>query len=181
MGACPIELAPLFLSFPFFSFLFSFLSFFFSFCSVFPFHSENMLCFRSPFTGHGKSLFIVPAATMVLLFCPLTASVWSRRTCRPPEVCATHSCQTEAGFSSPSTVALLSCHGINALSLHSQGMHPTVPSQTCLFWAVCHPSRMYLPKGLGQEPQIDLFLSPHHQTIPPLPLTSGPWPHHVLY
>ena len=97
-----------FLSFPFFSFLFSFLSFFFSFCSVFPFHFENMLCFRSPFTGHGKSLFIVPAATMVLPFCPLTASVWSGRTCRPPEVCATHSCQTEASFSSPPTVALLS-------------------------------------------------------------------------
>ena len=81
----------------------------------------------------------------------------------------------------PLTVALLSCHGINALSLHSQGMHPTVPSQTCLFWVVCHPSRTYLPKGLRQEPQIDLFPSPHHQTIPPLPLTSGPWAHHVLY
>ena len=36
-------------------------------------------------------------------------------------------------------------------------------------------------KRLGQEPQIDFFPSPHHQTIPPLPLTSDPWPHHVLY
>ena len=36
-------------------------------------------------------------------------------------------------------------------------------------------------KGLGRNHKIDLFPSPHHQTIPPLPLTSGPWPHHVLY
>ena len=36
-------------------------------------------------------------------------------------------------------------------------------------------------KGLGSSRKIDLFPSPHHQTIPPLPLTSGPWPHHVLY
>ena len=162
MGACPIELTPLFLSFPFFSFLFSFLSFFFSFCFVFFLSLRKYTLFSIPFTGHGKSLFIVPTATKVLPFCPLTASVWSGRTCRPPEVCATHSCQTEAGFSSPPTVALLSCHGINALSLHSQGMHLTVPPQTCLFWVVCHPSRTYPPKGLGQEPQVDLFPSPHH-------------------
>ena len=140
-----------------------------------------MLCFSITFTRHSKSLFIVPAVTKVLPFCPLTASVWFGHTCRPPEVCATHSCQTEVGFISPSTAALLSFHGINAFSLHSQGMHLTVPPQTYLFWVVCHPSRTYLPKGLRQEPQIDLFLSPHHQTIPPLPLTSGPWPHHVLY
>ena len=36
-------------------------------------------------------------------------------------------------------------------------------------------------KGLGMSRKIDLFPSPHHQTIPLLPLTSGPWPHHVLY
>ena len=36
-------------------------------------------------------------------------------------------------------------------------------------------------KGLGRSRKINLFPSPHHQTIPPLPLTSGPWPHHVLY
>ena len=36
-------------------------------------------------------------------------------------------------------------------------------------------------KGLGRNRKIDIFPSPHHQTIPPLPLTSGPWPHHVLY
>ena len=36
-------------------------------------------------------------------------------------------------------------------------------------------------KGLSRRRKIDLFPSPHHQTIPPLPLTSGSWPHHVLY
>ena len=36
-------------------------------------------------------------------------------------------------------------------------------------------------KGLGKNRKIDLFPSPHHQIIPPLPLTSGLWPHHVLY
>ena len=43
------------------------------------------------------------------------------------------------------------------------------------------PAERTSQKRLRQEPQIDLFPSPHHQTIPPLPLTSGPWPHHVLY
>ena len=120
--------------------------------------------------------------TKVLPFYPLTASVWFGRICRPLEVCITYSCQIEAGlFCSFVYRNISSYHDINAFSLYSQSMHPTVPPQTCLFWVVCHPSRTYLPKGLGQEPQIDLFPSPHHQTIPPLPLTSGPWPHHVLY
>ena len=100
MGACPIEPTLVFLSFLFFSFLFSFLSFSFLLALFFPFTLQNMLCFRSPSTRHGKSLFIVPAATKVLPFYPLTASVWSGRTCRPPEMCATHPCQTEASFSS---------------------------------------------------------------------------------
>ena len=39
----------------------------------------------------------------------------------------------------------------------------------------------YLPKRFEQRPKIDPFPSPHHQTTPPLPLTSSPWPHHVLY
>ena len=166
-------------SFLFFSVFFFIFFLFFLLC--FSFHSVKILCFSIPLLGQGKSLFIVPAMTKVLPFCSLTAFIWSGRTYRPPEVCATHSCQTEAGFSSPSTVALLSCHGINAFSLHFQGIHPTIPPQTCLFWVVCHPSRTYLPKGLGQELQIDLFPSLYHQIIPPLPLTSGPWPHHVLY
>ena len=33
--------------------------------------------------------------------------------------------------------------------------------------------------SLGSK--IDLFPSPYHQTTPPLPFTSDPWPHHVLY
>ena len=151
MGACPIELTLIFLSFSFFSFLFSFLSFFFSSCSVFSFSSENMLCFRSPFTGHGKSLFIVPIATMVLPLCPLTTSVWSGRTCRPPEVCATHPCQTEAGFSSPPAVALLSYHGINAFSLYSQSMHQRFPLKLASFgWSII-PAGRTSQKRLGQE------------------------------
>ena len=47
-------------------------------------------------------------------------------------------------------------------------------------WSII-PAGRTSQKKLGQEPQIDLFPSPHHQTIPPLPLTSGSWPHHVLY
>ena len=141
-----------------------------------------MLYFSIPVSGHGKGPFIVPVVTNVLPFCPLTVFVWSGRTCRPPGLCDIHPCQTEAGlFYSSVYRNISSCHGINAFSLYSQGMHPTVPPQTCLFWVVYHPNRTYLPKGLGQESQIDLFPSPHHQTIPPLPLTSGPWSHHVLY
>ena len=50
------EMAPVFLSFSFFSFYF--LSYLFSFgsCSVSFFHSKNVLCFLIPFTGHGKGL-----------------------------------------------------------------------------------------------------------------------------
>ena len=136
-----------------------------------------MLCISIPFTGHGKSLFIVPVVTKVLPFCPLTASVWSGRTCRPPEVCATHSCQTEAGFSSLPTVAFLSCHGINTPSLHSQGMHPMVPSQTYLFWVVYHPSSTYLPKedraGVTNR-SFPLSPLPNHTPLYLLPLTHGP-------
>ena len=60
------------------------------------------------------------------------------------------------------------------LSLYSQGMHPMVPSQTCLFWVVCYPSRTYLLKGLGQEPQNKSFplSSPPNHT----PFTSYLWP-----
>ena len=69
------EIAPVFLSFPFFSFYF--LSYLFSFgsCFVSFFHSENVLCFRSPFIGHGNGLFIAPAMASVLRSCPLIAFV----------------------------------------------------------------------------------------------------------
>ena len=115
------------------------------------------------------------AVTNVLPFCPLTAFVWSRRTYRPPSLCNIHPCQTEAVlFRSSVYHNTSSYHGINSFSLDSQGMYPTVPPQTCLFWVVCHPSRTYLPKGLGQEPQNRSFpLSP-----PPnhTPFASYFWP-----
>ena len=81
------EIAHVFLSFPFFSFYF--LSYLFSFgsCSVSFFHSENMLCFRFPSTGHDKGLFIAPAVASVLRSCPLTAFIWFWCTCQPH--CAT--------------------------------------------------------------------------------------------
>ena len=131
-------------------------------------------------TGHGKGLFIVPAVTSVLLFCPLTAFVWPGCTCRP--CCAKQNpCQTEADSFCPSARRGLSCHDVNLFSPHTQSMHSTVPSQIASFgWSIIpagHTSQKRLEQGL----KIDLFPSPHHQTTPPLPLTSGPWPHHVLY
>ena len=117
----------------------------------------------------------MPVVTNVLLFCPLTAFVWSRRICRPPSLCDIHPCQTEAGlFRSSVYRNTSSCHGIIAFSLYSQDMHPTVPPQTCLFWVVYHPSRTYLPKGLGQESQNRSFpfSSPPNHT----PFTSYLWP-----
>ena len=141
MGACPIEPTLVFLSFLFFSFLFSFLSF-----------SFLLALFSIPFTRNGKNLFIVPAMTMVLPFYPLIASVWSGRTCRPLEVCATHPCQTKAGFSSPPAIALLSCHGINAFPLYSQSMHQRFPLKLASFgWSII-PAGRTSRKRLGQEP-----------------------------
>ena len=81
------EIAPVFLSFPFFSFYF--LSYLFSFgsCSVSFFPPKMCSVFYLPLTGHGKGLFIAPAVASVLQSCPLTAFVWSGCTCRP--YCAT--------------------------------------------------------------------------------------------
>ena len=68
-----------------------FLSFFLSFRSNLFFFSSysllSLLCrenplFSIPNTGHGKGLFIVPAVTSVLLFCSLTAFVWSGYACQ---------------------------------------------------------------------------------------------------
>ena len=119
-----------------FSLFFSifFLIFFLFFLLCFSFYNVKMLCFSISLSGYGKGPFIVPAVTNILPFCPLTAFVWSGRTCRPSEVCATHSCQTEAGFISPSTVAPLSCHGINAFSLFPSRHAPNgSPSNLALF------------------------------------------------
>ena len=134
-----------------------------------------MLCFSIPLSGHGKGPFIVSAMINVLPFCPLTTFVWSVRTCRPLGLCDIHLCQTEASlFRSSVYRNTSSCHGINAISLYSQGTHPTVPPQTCLFWVVCHPSKTYLLKGFGQEPQNRSFpFSPPPNYIP---FTSYLWP-----
>ena len=121
----------------------------------------------------------MPAATMVLPFCPLTTSVWPGRTCRPPEVCATHSCQTEAGFSSPpyrstSFPSRYKC-SLSPLSRHA-------PNGS--------PSNLPLLGGLSSQQDVppkrawagvanryfSLSPPPNHT-----PFTSGPWPHHVLY
>ena len=135
-----------------FSLFFSvfFLIFFLFFLLCFSFYHVKMLCFLIPSSEHDKGPFIMPAVTNVLPFCPLTAFVWSGRTCRPPSLCDIHPCQTEAGlFRSSVYHNTSSYHGINAFSLYSQGMHPTIPPQTCLFWVVYYPSKTYLPKGLG--------------------------------
>ena len=75
----------------------------------------------------------------------------------------------------------LSCYDVYFLSPHTQSMHSTVPSQIAYFgWSII-PAERTSQKWLEQGPKIDPFPSLHHQTTPPLPLTSGPWPHHVLY
>ena len=55
--------------FPFFS-LFVLIFFLFFLLYSF-FYIVKIPCFSIPFTGHGEGLFIVPAVTSVLLFCPL--------------------------------------------------------------------------------------------------------------
>ena len=120
----------------------------------------------------------MPAVTNVLPLCPLTAFVWSGRTCRPPSLCDIHPCQTKTGlfcssvYRNTSFLPRYKC----SLSLYSQGMHPTVLPQTCLFWIVCHPSKTYLPKGLRQEPQnrsFPLSPPPNHTPLYLLPLAHG--------
>ena len=60
-------------------------------------------------------------------------------------------------------------------------MHSTVSSQIASFgWSII-PAGRTSQKRLEQGPKIGLFPSPHYQTTPPLPLTSDPWSHHVLY
>ena len=66
--------------FPFFSLFVLIFFLFFLLCSFF--YVVKIPCFSILFTGHGKGLFIVPAMTSVLLFCPLTAFVWSGHACQ---------------------------------------------------------------------------------------------------
>ena len=116
----------------FLSFLFCFLSYLFSFLLLCLLFTPRMLYFSILFSGHGKGHFIVPAVPNVLPFCPLTAFVWSGHTCRPPNLCNIHPCQTKAGlFRSSVHRSTLTGHGINAFSLSFlQGMHLTVPPST---------------------------------------------------
>ena len=66
--------------FPFFSLFVLIFFLFFLLCSFF--YVVKIPCFFLLYTGHGKGLFIVPAVTSVLLFCPLTAFVWSGCACQ---------------------------------------------------------------------------------------------------
>ena len=98
-------------------------------------------------------------------------------------LCATHPCQTKAGlFHSSVHHSTLTCHSVNAFSLFLSRHAPNgSPLNLASFgWSVI-PAGRTSQKGLGRSRKINLFPSPHHQTIPPLPLTSGPWPHHVPY
>ena len=67
--------------FPFFS-VFVLISFSFPLTLLFSFTLWKIPCFSIPYIGHGKGLFIVPAVTSVLLFCPLTTFVWSGYACQ---------------------------------------------------------------------------------------------------
>ena len=67
--------------FPFFS-LFVLIFFSSLLTLFFLFYVVKIPCFSILSTGHGKGLFIVPAVTSVLLFCPLTAFVWSGYACQ---------------------------------------------------------------------------------------------------
>ena len=84
-GNRPTDVCPLY--YP--SFFFCFLSYLFlsfsCFLFIFFFLLHNTLCFFPLFSWHGKGPFIVPAVTSFLPLCPLTAFVWSRRTCQPPK------------------------------------------------------------------------------------------------
>ena len=166
-----------------FSFLcFSFLSFFFSFTLFSFFYSVNTLFF-DPFLRTRQGSYYSACRGQFLPLCLLTTFVWSRRTCRPPKVCDTHPCQTKAGlFHSLVHRSTLSCHGINAFSLFPSRHAPNgSPFNLASFgWSVILAGRTS-QKSLAGAAKIGLFPSPHHQTIPPLPLTFGPWPHHVPY
>ena len=91
-------------------------------------------------------------------------------------ICVSHPCQAKAGlFHSLVHCSTLTYHGINAFSLFpSRHALNDSPPQPYLFWVVCHPSRTYLLKGLGQESQNRSFLlspPPNHT-----PFSSYLWP-----
>ena len=124
----------------------------------------------------------MPAVISVLLFCPLTAFVWSGCTCRsyktPARQRRTHFVLLRAADSF--CLVLLcaaACHEVNLLSPHAQSMHSTVPSQIASFgWSII-PAGRTSKKRLEQGPKIDHFLlspPPNHTPSYLLPLTYGP-------
>ena len=135
--------------FPFFSLFVLIFFLFFLLCSFF--YVVKIPCFSFPPTGHGKGLFIVPAVTSVLLFCPLTAFVWSGYACqlyktsaRQRRIHFVHSVRRGLILSFcvprpflPRCLFPLSSHSEHALN---------GSLSNCLFWVVYHPSRTYLPK-----------------------------------
>ena len=94
-----------------------------------------------------------------------------------------HPCQAKAGlFHLLVHRSTLTCHGINAFSLFPSRHAPNgSPLNLAYFGWFVTPTGHTSQKSLGKSRKIGLFPSPHHQTIPPLRLTSGPWPHHVPY
>ena len=152
--------------------LFSLLSFFLFI--LFFFFTLPCFLFFDPLFRVRQGSFYSACRDQILPLYPLTAFVWSGRTCRPQRVrlCATHPCQTKAGlFHSLVHRSTLTCHGVNAFSLFPSKHAPNgSPFNLAFFgWSVI-PAGRTSQKGLEQEPQNRSFpLSP-----PPnhTPLTS---------
>ena len=172
-SACPLYCLSFFLNF--LSFLLCFLSYLFSFLFTlffFPLH-KNALFFDPLFRARQGPFYsacrdycftVLPIICLFLVwaYLPTTRSVW-------------HSPLQDRG------------RFVSFLSI----LYFFLPRYKCFLSLLSRhapngtPSNLPLLGGLSSQqdvhPKIDLFPSPHHQTIPPLPLTSGPWPHHVLY
>jgi len=121
--------------FPFLS-VFVLIFFFFSYSVFFFYVVKNPLFFLSLHRARQGPLYsacrdqcftVLPLNRLCLVWVYL-----------PTTLCDTHPCQTEADLFYPSVCrSISSCHDINAFSLHSQSMHPTVPSQIASFgWSI---------------------------------------------
>ena len=125
----------------------------------------------------------MPAVTSFLPFCPLTAFVWSGRTCQPPSLCDTHPCQTEAGlFHSLVHRSTLSCHDINAVSLFPSRHAPNgSPLNLASFGRSVIPAGCTSQKGLGRSRKIGFSPLPTTKPYPLylLPLAHGPTMSHI--
>lgn len=128
-----------------------------------------------------KPLFIVSAITGFYYFSleqPLFGlGVFADHllVCQPsPLTCASHDTKQRRLF------CLFTCYAtvwVLSLSSYHSWHAPSGPNSSFL-WVVCHPSRMYPPKEPEQEPQNRFSPLP---TARPCPLTSDPWPNHLLY